>query len=184
MTSGYIAAIDQGTTSTRCIIFDFDGEIVALDQREHRQIYPRPGWVEHDATEIWHNVQLMTRSAMDRAGLSRADLAAIGITNQRETTLLWDAATGEPVHHAIAWQDTRTDRIIRELAGEIGPDRFRASSGLPLATYFAGPKIRWLLDTEPGLDVCEQSAQHDGADDDVEDPAQRVLRRRSIEQGE
>jgi glycerol kinase len=151
VTSRHIAAIDQGTTSTRCIIFDVAGRIVALDQREHRQIYPRPGWVEHDAAEIWHNVQAVTRAALDSAGLSRADLAAIGITNQRETTLLWDAKTGEPVHNAIVWQDTRTDRIIRELAGDAGPDRFRETSGLPLATYFAGPKIRWLLDEHPEL---------------------------------
>src|SRR5690348_5464853 len=109
MTSAYVAAIDQGTTSTRCIVFDHDGRIVALDQREHRQTYPRPGWVEHDAMEIWHNTQAVTRGALDRAGLSRADLAAIGITNQRETTVVWDATTGEPVHPAIVWQDTRTD---------------------------------------------------------------------------
>jgi len=152
VTSTYLAAIDQGTTSTRCIVFDVDGRIVALDQREHRQVYPRPGWVEHDAAEIWHNVQAVTRSALDRAGLSRADIAAIGITNQRETTLVWDAETGEPVHPAIVWQDTRTDRIIRELAGDAGSDRFRAACGLPLATYFAGPKVRWLLDNVPGLD--------------------------------
>jgi glycerol kinase len=151
VTSRYIAAIDQGTTSTRCIIFDATGQIVALDQREHRQLYPRPGWVEHDAAEIWHNVQAVTRAALDAAGLSRADLAAIGITNQRETTLLWDTATGEPVHNAIVWQDTRTDRIVRELAADGGPDRFRDASGLPLATYFAGPKIRWLLDEHPEL---------------------------------
>jgi glycerol kinase len=151
VSSRYIAAIDQGTTSTRCIIFDADGRISALDQREHQQIYPRPGWVEHDATEIWHNVRAVTQGALDRAGLSRADLAAIGITNQRETTLLWDAATGEPVHNAIVWQDTRSDRIIRELAGDAGPDRFRAACGLPLATYFAAPKIRWLLDSDPKL---------------------------------
>ncbi len=151
MTSAYVAAIDQGTTSTRCIVFDHDGRIVALDQREHRQMYPRPGWVEHDAMEIWHNAQAVTRGALDRAGLSRADLAAIGITNQRETTLVWDAVTGEPVHHAIVWQDTRTDGLIRDLAGDKGPDRFREACGLPLATYFSGPKIRWLLDTVPGL---------------------------------
>ncbi len=151
VTSAYIAAIDQGTTSTRCMVFDVDGRVVALDQREHRQLYPKPGWVEHDPLEIWHNVQAVTRGALDRAGLSRADLAAIGITNQRETTLLWDRETGEPVHHAIVWQDTRTDRIIRELAGDEGPDRFRPVCGLPLATYFAGPKISWLLDDVSGL---------------------------------
>jgi glycerol kinase len=151
MVSVYIVAIDQGTTSSRCIVFDADGGIVAVDQREHRQSYPRPGWVEHDPTEIWHNVQAVTRSALDRAGLSRADVAAIGITNQRETTILWDAATGEPVHPAIVWQDTRTDALVRELGGDAGPDRFRDRCGLPLATYFAGPKIAWLLDEVPGL---------------------------------
>ncbi|MCW2637918.1 MAG: glycerol kinase [Dactylosporangium sp.] len=150
MNSRYIAAIDQGTTSTRCIIFDADAAIVSLDQREHRQLYPKPGWVEHDAAEIWHNTEAVVRGALDRAGLSRADLAAVGITNQRETTLLWDAATGEPVHNAIVWQDTRTDRLIAELGGG-DMDRFREKSGLPLATYFSAPKIRWLLDTVPGL---------------------------------
>jgi glycerol kinase len=147
----YIAAIDQGTTSSRCIVFDADGAIVAVDQREHQQSFPRPGWVEHDPMEIWHQVQAVTRGSLDRAGISRADLAAIGITNQRETTVLWDAATGEPVHPAIVWQDTRTDALIRDLAGDAGPDRFRSVCGLPLATYFSGPKIAWLLDTVPGL---------------------------------
>jgi glycerol kinase len=149
--SRYLAAIDQGTTSSRCIIFDADGHIVAVDQREHEQIYPRPGWVEHDAREIWHNVEAVTRGALDNARISRADLAAVGITNQRETTLLWDARTGEPVANAIVWQDTRTDRLIRELAGTEGPDRFRDRCGTPLATYFAGPKIRWMLDQDPEL---------------------------------
>jgi glycerol kinase len=151
VSSRYLAAIDQGTTSTRCIIFSADGEIVGHNQREHQQIYPRPGWVEHDANEIWHNAQAVTRNALDDAGLSRADVAAIGITNQRETTLLWDRHTGEPVHNAIVWQDTRTDQLIRELAGSIGPNRFRSATGLPLATYFAGPKLRWLLDAHPEL---------------------------------
>ncbi|MGC9668920.1 glycerol kinase GlpK [Planosporangium sp. 12N6] len=150
MESRYIAAIDQGTTSTRCIVFDEHAAIVSADQREHRQLYPRPGWVEHDAAEIWHNTEAVVRSALDHAGLSRADLAAIGITNQRETTLLWDAATGEPLHNAIVWQDTRTDRLVAEL-GQGDVDRFREKSGLPLATYFSAPKIRWLLDTVPGL---------------------------------
>jgi len=151
VTSRYLAAIDQGTTSSRCIIFDADAQVVAVDQREHEQLYPQPGWVEHDAAEIWHNVQAVSRGALDAAGLSRADLAAIGITNQRETTLVWDRHTGEPVHHAIVWQDTRTGPLIKELAGDAGPDRFRAATGLPLATYFAGPKLRWLLDHVPGL---------------------------------
>jgi glycerol kinase len=147
----YVAAIDQGTTSSRCMIFDESGAIVSLDQLEHRQIFPRPGWVEHDATEIWHNVQAVVRGALGRAGLRAADLAAIGITNQRETTLLWDAATGEPIGNAIVWQDTRTDQLVADLAAEGGADRFRDRTGLPLATYFSGPKIRWLLDRDPEL---------------------------------
>ncbi|MBT8225204.1 MAG: glycerol kinase GlpK [Dactylosporangium sp.] len=151
MMTRHIAAIDQGTTSSRCIIFDHAGSIVALDQREHRQRFPRPGWVEHDPMEIWHNVQAVVRGALNRAGLSRADLAAIGITNQRETTLLWDAETGEPVHPAIVWQDTRTDELIQALGGQVGPDRFRELCGLPLATYFSGPKIVWLFEHVPGL---------------------------------
>jgi glycerol kinase len=147
----FLAAIDQGTTSSRCLIFDPAGHVVAQAQREHEQIFPRPGWVEHDATEIWHNVQAVVQGALDRAGLARADLAAVGITNQRETTLLWDRHTGEPVHPAIVWQDTRTDRIVRELAGDRGADRFRERCGTPLATYFSAPKIRWLLDRDPSL---------------------------------
>jgi len=151
MSGVYILAIDQGTTSTRAIVFDVDGHVVAIDQREHHQSYPRPGWVEHDPTEIWHQVQAVTKRALDQAGLSRADVAAIGITNQRETTILWDAETGEPVHPAIVWQDTRTDALIRTLAGDAGPNRFNELCGLPLATYFAGPKITWLLEHVPGL---------------------------------
>ncbi len=149
--SQYVAAIDQGTTSSRCIIFDAQGQIAAVDQKEHRQIFPRPGWVEHDAAEIWTNVQAVTKGALAKLAITTKDLAAIGITNQRETTLLWDKATGEPVHNAIVWQDTRTDRLIRELGGEAGQDRFRDRCGLPLATYFSGPKIRWLLDNVPGV---------------------------------
>ena len=147
----YIVAIDQGTTSSRCIVFDAAGAIVAVDQREHQQSYPRPGWVEHDPVEIWHRVQAVTTRALDQAGLSRADVSAIGITNQRETTILWDAETGEPVHPAIVWQDTRTDALIRQFAGDVGPDRFRERCGLPLATYFAAPKIAWLLENVAGL---------------------------------
>ena len=147
----YIAAIDQGTTSSRCIVFDASGRIVAIDQREHRQSFPRPGWVEHDATEIWLNVQTCVQNALQRAGLSPADLAAIGITNQRETTLLWDRRTGEPVHPAIVWQDTRTDDLVTGLARDGGQRRFADRCGLPLATYFSGPKIRWLLDNDPSL---------------------------------
>jgi glycerol kinase len=147
----YVAAIDQGTTSSRCIVFDRDGAIVSVAQREHEQRFPRPGWVEHDASEIWTNVQDVVREALEGAALAPADLAAIGITNQRETTVLWDRATGEPVHNAIVWQDTRTDAIVRELGGSIGQERFRESTGLPLATYFSGPKVRWLLENVAGL---------------------------------
>ena len=147
-TVSYIAAIDQGTTSSRCIVFDSSGGIVSVAQREHRQIFPRPGWVEHDATEIWTNVQSVVRDALAQASLSHDDIAAFGITNQRETTVVWDRATGEPVHNAIVWQDTRTDALIKQLGDQ---DRFRERSGLPLATYFSGPKLRWLLDNVDGL---------------------------------
>ncbi len=147
----FIAAIDQGTTSSRCIVFDVAGRIVAADQREHRQYFPRPGWVEHDPAEIWLNVQSCVANALQRAGLGTSDLAAIGITNQRETTVLWDRRTGQPVHPAIVWQDTRTAELVTQLGGEDGQDRFRERTGLPLATYFSGPKIRWLLDAVPGL---------------------------------
>ncbi|BDM68879.1 glycerol kinase 2 [Streptomyces nigrescens] len=150
-TEKYVAAIDQGTTSSRCIIFDHDGSIVAVDQREHRQIFPRPGWVEHDATEIWTKVQAVVAGALTKAGLRADQLSALGITNQRETTVLWDRATGRPVHHAIVWQDTRTSQLCAELGGADGQDRFREATGLPLASYFSGPKAAWLLDEVPGL---------------------------------
>ncbi|MFF3547441.1 glycerol kinase GlpK [Streptomyces platensis] len=147
----YVAAIDQGTTSSRCIIFDHGGAIVAVDQREHRQIFPKPGWVEHDATEIWSKVQAVVAGALAKAGLRADQLSALGITNQRETTVLWDRATGRPVHHAIVWQDTRTSQLCGELGGADGQDRFRDATGLPLASYFSGPKAAWLLDEVPGL---------------------------------
>jgi glycerol kinase len=147
----YVAAIDQGTTSSRCIVFDATGAIVAVGQKEHRQIFPRAGWVEHDGEEIWANVQAVVAEALAKLAITPADLAAVGITNQRETTLVWDKATGKPVHNAIVWQDTRTDRLVRDLGGKAGQDRFRDRCGLPLATYFSGPKIRWLLDTVEGL---------------------------------
>jgi len=146
----YIAAIDQGTTSTRCILFDHGGNIVSLDQKEHEQVYPRPGWVEHDALEIWENTQRVIRGALEASGLIVTDIAAIGITNQRETTVVWERTTGRPVCNAIVWQDTRTDLICNELAKEGGQDRLRSRTGLPLATYFSGPKIKWILDTVPG----------------------------------
>ncbi|MGZ6040018.1 MAG: glycerol kinase GlpK [Phenylobacterium sp.] len=147
----YIAAIDQGTTSSRCIVFDHDGAIVAVDQKEHRQIFPRPGWVEHDAEEIWTNVQAVVKGALAKLKITAKDLAAVGITNQRETTVVWDKATGKPVHNAIVWQDTRTDRLVRDLGGARGQDRFRDLCGLPLATYFSGPKICWILDNVDGV---------------------------------
>ncbi|MFI5526646.1 glycerol kinase GlpK [Streptomyces platensis] len=150
-TEKYVAAIDQGTTSSRCIIFDHGGSIVAVDQREHRQIFPKPGWVEHDATEIWSKVQAVVAGALAKAGLRAEQLSALGITNQRETTVLWDRATGRPVHHAIVWQDTRTSQLCAELGGADGQDRFREATGLPLASYFSGPKAAWLLDEVPGL---------------------------------
>ncbi|QKW18771.1 glycerol kinase GlpK [Kitasatospora sp. NA04385] len=151
MTASHIAAIDQGTTSSRCILFDADGRIVAVEQQEHAQLFPQPGWVEHDAAEIWTRVRSVVRGALERAGLTAADVRAVGITNQRETTVLWDRHTGVPVHNAIVWQDTRTEALCRELGRNVGQDRFRRETGLPLASYFAGPKIRWLLDHVEGL---------------------------------
>ncbi|MEV0349724.1 glycerol kinase GlpK [Nonomuraea sp. NPDC050680] len=145
----YVAAIDQGTTSSRCMVFDQDGRIVSVAQREHRQIFPRPGWVEHDAAEIWDAVQGVVAEAVTGSGIDFGQLVALGITNQRETTVLWDRHTGRPVANAIVWQDTRTDALVRSLAGH--EQLFRERAGLPLATYFAGPKIRWLLDETPGL---------------------------------
>jgi len=149
--SEYVGAIDQGTTSTRFAVIDRAGSIVAMAQREHEQIYPQPGWVEHDAAEIWANTQATIVEALEGASLTVADLAAVGITNQRETAVLWDRATGEPVAPAIVWQDTRTAALVRELGGEEGPSRYQHKTGLPLATYFAGPKIRWMLDNDPAL---------------------------------
>ncbi|MEU6960539.1 glycerol kinase GlpK [Streptomyces chrestomyceticus] len=150
-TDRYVAAIDQGTTSSRCIIFNQDGATVAVDQREHRQIFPKPGWVEHDAEEIWAKVQAVVAGALAKAGLRADQLAALGITNQRETTVLWDRSTGKPVHNAVVWQDTRTAQLCHELGGTDGQDRFREATGLPLASYFSGPKVAWLLDNVPGL---------------------------------
>jgi glycerol kinase len=146
----YIGAIDQGTTSTRFIVFDGGGNTIAVDQIEHAQIMPQPGWVEHDAAEIWANTQRVIAGALAKRGLSLADLAAVGITNQRETAVLWDKATGLPVHNALVWMDTRTAALVAALAADGGQDRLRARTGLPLATYFSGLKLRWLLDTVPG----------------------------------
>jgi glycerol kinase len=146
----YVGAIDQGTTSTRFIIFDRGGRIIAQAQREHEQIYPRPGFVEHDASEIWRNTRLVIRQALSRAGLAARDLAAVGITNQRETTLLWDRRSGAPVHNALVWQDTRTDALVSGFARDGGKDRLREATGLPLTTYFSSLKLKWLLDNVPG----------------------------------
>lgn len=155
----YIAAIDQGTTSTRFIVFDHAGNIVAVDQGEHRQIYPKPGWVEHDPLEIWARTQDVMRGALVKAKCDVSDIAAIGVTNQRETTVVWDRKTGKPIYNAIVWQDTRTDVIINELSKEGGQDRFRNKTGLPLATYFSGPKIKWILDHVDGARASAEKSE-------------------------
>jgi glycerol kinase len=146
----YSAALDQGTTSSRAMIFDHGGQVVAISQKEHEQIYPQPGWVEHDPKEVWARCQEVLDEAMEAAGASTDDIAALGVTNQRETAVVWDKTTGEPIHNAIVWQDTRTDKLVEELGGEAGADRFRDTVGLPLATYFSSPKVRWILDNVPG----------------------------------
>ncbi|HWE96910.1 MAG TPA: glycerol kinase GlpK [Tepidisphaeraceae bacterium] len=160
----YVAAIDQGTTSTRCILFDHAGPVAAA-QKEHGQIYPQPGWVEHDPLEIWYRTQEVVAEAMAKAGASASDIAAVGIANQRETTVIWDRITGRPLHNAIVWSDTRTadlcDRYAKEAVpgGSGGQDRFRPATGLPLATYFSAPKLRWLLDNVPGLNELARSGR-------------------------
>lgn len=149
--TGYVAAIDQGTTSTRCIIFDHAARVSASHQIEHEQIFPKAGWVEHDPGEIWRNTREVTAGALAKADLEPAQLAACGITNQRETTVVWERSTGKPVYNAIVWQDTRTDRICADLAAlGGGANRYVDTVGLPLATYFAGPKVRWILDNVDG----------------------------------
>lgn len=149
--ASFVAAIDQGTTSSRCMIFNYTGDVVSSAQLEHAQIYPQPGWVEHDASEIWSRTEQVIREAMEKAHLRAADIAAVGVTNQRETTLVWDKNTGQPYYNAIVWQDTRTDAICDELAADGGQDRLRQQTGLPLATYFSGPKIKWILDHVAGV---------------------------------
>jgi glycerol kinase len=146
----YSAALDQGTTSSRAMIFDQSGGVVAVSQKEHEQIYPKPGWVEHDPKEIWARCQEVLDEALEKAGASKDDIAGLGITNQRETAVVWDRNTGEPVMNAIVWQDTRTDKLVDELSADGGQDRFREKVGLPLATYFSGPKVRWILDNVDG----------------------------------
>jgi glycerol kinase len=147
----YVAALDQGTTSSRCMLFDHGGKVASVAQKEHEQIYPKPGWVEHDPAEVWARSQEVVDEALQSAGASADDVAALGITNQRETAVVWDRTTGEAVHNAIVWQDTRTDRLVDEFSREGGQDRFREQTGLPLATYFSGPKVRWMLDNVDGL---------------------------------
>jgi glycerol kinase len=151
MTERYVVAIDQGTTSTRCIVFDRRGQLVSVAQYEHKQHFPKPGWVEHDALEIWRNVERLAPMALRQAGITADQVAAVGIANQRETTVLWDRHTGIPVGHAIVWQDTRTDDLVRRLAQAPGAEAVQHRCGLPLATYFSGPRVRWLLDHTPGL---------------------------------
>jgi glycerol kinase len=155
----YVGAIDQGTTSSRFIVFDKAGAIVSVGQKEHEQIYPEPGYVEHDPLEIWRNTQEVIQQALVRKGLKTQDLAAIGITNQRETTLIWDRHTGKPLHNALVWQDTRVDSIVEDFAQDGGLDRLRDKTGLPLASYFSGLKLRWLLDNVP--DAREKAAAGD-----------------------
>ncbi|MEX1125722.1 MAG: glycerol kinase GlpK [Acidimicrobiia bacterium] len=152
----FVGALDQGTTSTRFMVFDANGTVVTVDQREHAQIFPRPGWVEHDPVEIWSKASSVIEGALSKVGLTASDLAAVGLTNQRETTVIWDRASGTPVANAIVWQDTRTADLCSNFAGIDGPDRFRAVTGLPLATYFSGPKIRWLLDELDLHDAAER----------------------------
>ncbi|MES2733889.1 MAG: glycerol kinase GlpK [Bacteroidota bacterium] len=159
MAPKYIAAIDQGTTSTRFIVFDRKGNTVCSAQKEHNQIYPQPGWVEHDAEEIWRNTQELTSEALQRGGLTTQNLAAIGITNQRETTVVWNKHTGKSYYHAIVWQDTRVGDTVRELEKEGGQDRFRSKTGLPLATYFSGLKIKWILDNVAGVREAAESGE-------------------------
>lgn len=146
----YVGAIDQGTTSTRFMLFDHSGKVAGVVQKEHEQIYPKPGWVEHNPTEIWERTQEVVVEAMKKSGISAGDIAAVGVTNQRETTVVWEKATGKPVYNAIVWQDTRTDQICNKLSENGGQDRFREKVGLPLATYFSGPKVKWILDNVDG----------------------------------
>ncbi|MDO8106458.1 glycerol kinase GlpK [Isoptericola sp. b441] len=156
----YILAIDQGTTSSRAIVFDHSGSIVSTGQKEHEQIFPKPGWVEHNPMEIWDNIREVVGLALTRANLTYRDIAAVGITNQRETSVVWDKTTGEPVYNAIVWQDTRTQKICDELAAlGGGAERYKARVGLPLATYFSGPKVRWILDNVEGAREKAEAGQ-------------------------
>ena len=146
----FVMAIDQGTTSSRAILFDHAGQIVSVGQKEHEQIFPKAGWVEHNPIEIWDNIRECVADALQKAEVNRHEVAAVGITNQRETVVVWDKNTGEPVYNAIVWQDTRTSQIIRELAGDDGPSKYRDICGLDLSTYYSGPEIKWILDNVEG----------------------------------
>ena len=153
----YMGAIDQGTTSSRFMVFDRSGRIVSVAQKEHEQIYPKPGWVEHDPAEIWRRVEEVIQEAMDAKGLRPSDLSGIGITNQRETTLVWNRKTGKAVYNAIVWQDTRVADTVAEFASNGGQDRYRAKTGLPLATYFSGLKVRWILNNVAGARAAAEA---------------------------
>ena len=150
MTEKFVLAIDQGTTSSRAIVFNHSGQIVGVGQQEFEQIFPNPGWVEHNPIEIWDSVRTVVADALVAAGINKDDLISVGITNQRETAVVWDKNTGEPVYNAIVWQDTRTAPIVRELAGDEGVEKYKDRVGLPLATYFSGTKIKWILDNVEG----------------------------------
>ena len=155
----YIAAIDQGTTSSRCIIFDHDGQIISVDQQEHKQIFPQSGWVEHNPIEIWQRVREVVENALLKANLTNKNIAAVGITNQRETTLIWNRKTGIVYHNAIVWQDTRSNKLCKQLAKGYGMDRFREKCGLPLNPYFSGTKIKWLLENVAGLKEAAETGE-------------------------
>jgi glycerol kinase len=157
--SKYIGAIDQGTTSSRFILFDHAGDIVSVAQKEHEQIYEKPGWVEHDPAEIWRNTQEVVGTALAQENLNRSNVAAIGITNQRETTVLWDPKTGRPLHNALVWQDTRVNELVAAYTADGGQDRFRAQTGLPLASYFSGLKLQWLLDNVPNARAMAEAGE-------------------------
>ena len=155
----YVAAVDQGTTSTRCMLFDHAGGVVSSYQLEHEQIFPKAGWVEHDPMEIWARTQDVVKGAVEKAGVQPGDIAAVGVTNQRETTVIWNPKTGEPYYNAIVWQDTRTDKICNALSKDGGQDRFRPQVGLPLATYFSGPKVKWVLENVDGVRAAAEAGE-------------------------
>ena len=153
MTSRYVLSIDQGTTSTRAMVFDRNGRLAGMGQREHRQIFPRPGWVEHDAAQIWANTRRVIPQALADLGISVADVAAVGVASQRETFVLWERDSGRPVCPAIVWQDTRSQLIVDRLLDEPGADFFRSRAGIPPAAYFTAPRLSWLMETHPDLRV-------------------------------